>query len=575
MSIQRRLLAAFLVLLAAVVFPTALLLEHWLVDDVVGALRDGLHGTSAALASELERAVPSDMEAWAQSIGARAGARVTVIADDGSVLGDSDVAPSQLAAQENHAQRPEVKDALGGRPGASVRFSATLQQNMLYVALPVVAPPARVLRLALPLGRVNQTVARARWAVWISALCALALAVLIGGVVTRWLSRPIVGMTRAARRMSHGDFAVALPEPSDDELGDLVRALDTLRFEVASRIEELKDQSVRLRTILDGMSEGVALIQDGVIEVANPAFARLLAVEAAAIEGKTPLEAARVPGLADAIDAAARERRESEREVQAGARSLALHARPLGAADARQAVVVLLDLTELKRLERMRREFVANASHELRTPVAAIVGVAETLAAGAADDEAARAQFVDILLRHAQRLSRLTSDLLDIARLEGGHKPRVEAVPIDAAVDAVLATLAERAAAKQLSIERKVGAGLVVAAERPAVEQILTNLVDNAIKYTPEGGRITVRAEPRGANVQVAVDDTGPGIAAEHLPRLFERFYRVDTARSRELGGTGLGLSIVKHLVMANRGEIRVESEVGKGSRFLVSLPRA
>jgi two-component system phosphate regulon sensor histidine kinase PhoR len=249
-----------------------------------------------------------------------------------------------------------------------------------------------------------------------------------------------------------------------------------------------------------------------------------------------------------------------------------------------QAVVVVIDLTESKRLERLRRDFVANASHELRTPVAAIVGAAETLSAifansdgspGADDDPGARASFVDILLRHAHRLSRLTADLLDIARLEGGYKPRVEQVPVGSAFDAVLTTLKERAAEKKIALSAHAPGEVKLAAERAAVEQILTNLVDNAIKYTPEGGRVSVRAERAGAHVRLVVEDTGPGVAPEHHARLFERFYRVDNARSRELGGTGLGLAIVKHLALANGGDVRVESQPGKGSRFLVSLPSA
>jgi two-component system phosphate regulon sensor histidine kinase PhoR len=218
---------------------------------------------------------------------------------------------------------------------------------------------------------------------------------------------------------------------------------------------------------------------------------------------------------------------------------------------------------------------VANASHELPTPVAAIVGVAETLAAGAADDPAARRSFLDILTRHAQRLSRLTADLLDIARLEAGYKPRVETLQADAVVDTVLSTLRIKAADKEIALTSTVPADLAIAAERAAVEQILTNLVENAIKYTPAGGTVTVTAERRSNQVLLCVTDTGAGIPPDHHNRVFERFYRVDDARSRDMGGTGLGLAIVKHLALANRGDVRVESELGKGSKFIVTLPRA
>jgi two-component system, OmpR family, phosphate regulon sensor histidine kinase PhoR len=213
--------------------------------------------------------------------------------------------------------------------------------------------------------------------------------------------------------------------------------------------------------------------------------------------------------------------------------------------------------------------------HELRTPVAAIVGVAETLVGGAAEDPKARASFIDILLRHANRLSRLTSDLLDIARLEAGYRPRVEPVALAPLAQSVVTALGSRAAEKKLALEVAVPGELSVAGERPAVEQILTNLVDNAIKYTPEGGTVRISAEARDKTVQIVVADTGAGIPEEHLPRLFERFYRVDDARSREAGGTGLGLAIVKHLAMANGGDVKVESQLGRGTRFLVSLPRS
>jgi two-component system phosphate regulon sensor histidine kinase PhoR len=236
--------------------------------------------------------------------------------------------------------------------------------------------------------------------------------------------------------------------------------------------------------------------------------------------------------------------------------------------------VILVDLSEPRRLERLRRDFVANASHELRTPVAAILGAAETLTLGASEEPEARKSFIDIMLRHAQRLKRLTADLLDIARLEAGYRPHVEALALSTVAQQVVASLGERAQARKITLRAELGDERATA-ERAAVEQILTNLIENAIKYTPEGGRVDVSSAARGDTVELIIADTGPGIPAEHIPRLFERFYRVDDARSRELGGTGLGLSIVKHLVLAHGGDIRVESEVGRGSRFIVSLPRA
>lgn len=410
-------------------------------------------------------------------------------------------------------------------------------------------------------------------ALWVAALVALALSLLLGAGFSRWLSRPVLAMTAAARAMSRGDFDVHLPPPRDDELGDLVRALSTLGAQLAAHIPQLRAEGEKLRTILNGLPEGVALVQRGSITVANPAFGALIGTRQ--VEGRRPLEAARVPELAEAIQAALTSGHEVEREALVGGRAVHLQARPLGEPASQQVVVVLLDMTEARRLERLRRDLVANASHELRTPVAAIVAAAETLACGAAADPEARNTFINILLRHAQRLSRLTNDLLDLSRLEAGFRPRVETLPVHSAVQAVLNALEARAREKEIVLESQTRKDLAVSADRAAVEQILTNLVDNAIKYTPRGGRVRVSADAKDSRVVIGVEDTGPGIPEEHLPRLFERFYRVDEARSRELGGTGLGLAIVKHLVLAHGGEVAAQSQLGSGSRFLVWLPRA
>jgi two-component system phosphate regulon sensor histidine kinase PhoR len=570
--IEQRVLLALIGVVAAVLLPAMFLIERWVGADVREGVAAAVNREAVVLASELDRAPPADLPAWVASL--PADARVTVVDLDGRVLADSEVPREGLSQLENHKNRPEIARALNGQIGNEERRSSTLGRSLYYAAVPVGNPPRLVLRLAIPLDLVSKTVGRAQVAVWLAGLVALVLALFLGIVVARWLSRPILAMTRAARAMSHGQFDAVLPEPSDDELGDLLHALETLRTQLASRIEDLKQEGVKLRTILTGMAEGVALVQDGVITVANPSFGRLLNLPTD-VEGRGVRDATRLPAMGEVIDAAAVERKELAREVQVGGRSLLVSAHPLAGPTARQAVVVLIDMTEAKRLERLRRDFVANASHELRTPVAAIVGVADTLAAGAADDPDARKSFLDILVRHAQRLSRLTADLLDIARLEAGYKPRVERVPVDATVETVLSTLKGKAADKQIELGGKVPPDLHLAAERAAVEQILTNLVDNAIKYTPAGGRVLVTAERKEGQVQLAVEDTGPGIPREHHARLFERFYRVDDARSRDLGGTGLGLAIVKHLTLAHGGEVRVESEPGKGSRFLVSLPRS
>ncbi len=569
--IQRRLFAVLVTLVAASVVLAAVLQGRRIGDDVRANLEQSLTREARVLAAELERSMPTDLSQWAHAV--PADARVTLMARDGRVIADSSVPPDGLSAVENHASRPEMVAALQGKVGSDERRSATVGHEFLYVAVPAKAGEVAVVRLALPLEGVSQIQWRAQGAIWLAGVITLVIALGFAALIARWLTRSLMGMTKAARAMTHGEFDVALPNASDDELGDLVHALDTLRQQLAARIDELKSEGEKLRTILNGMGEGVALVQEGTILVANRAFCTFIGASREA-EGRTLLESARLPEVADVIEDVATRRKATEREMQIAGRTLLLSSQPIGKAGLSQVLVILVDLSEPRRLERVRRDFVANASHELRTPVAAILGAAETLAHGAADDPEARASFVDILLRHSQRLKRLTADLLDIARLEAGYKPQVEAIDAAPVVQAVIGSLQGRADEKKIALSTSVG-GERVSAERAAVEQVLTNLVENAIKYTPEGGRVSVSSAADAAVVKLTVEDTGPGIQAEHLPRLWERFYRVDDARSRELGGTGLGLSIVKHLVMANGGDVKVESTVGKGTRFIVSLPRA
>jgi two-component system, OmpR family, phosphate regulon sensor histidine kinase PhoR len=578
MRIQRRLTYLLLAVVAGAIVPVAMLVHRAVAADTRELLREGLAHRTALLAGELGRAPPPDLAAWVAQVHTAAAARVTVLGDRGAILADSDVPPAPAPLDNTSAPRalaPEVAAALAGRGGFDVRDDGS--GETLYVAAPVFhapeAPGAEIqaMRLGLSLERVRGVVADAHSAIFLAAVIAIAIALGIGSAAARWLGRPLLALTRVARAMSHEDFDARLPPPSDDELGDLVMTLDTLRGQLASHIDELRREGEKLRTILDGMTEGVALIQDGAITAANPAFRALLGL-GERIEGRPLLEITRLPELTDAVEDPAG----PERELRRRGRSLRVQAHRLGEAAAGQVVLVISDVTQARRTERLRRDFVANASHELRTPVAAIVGATETLRAGAADDPSARASFLDILDRHAQRLARLTTDLLDLARIEGGYQPRVESVPVAAAVEAVVAALDERARAKSITVEVRGAGELAVAAERAAVEQIVTNFVDNAIKYTPERGRVTVTVTARdGGRIEIAVEDTGPGIATEHLARIFERFYRVDNARSRELGGTGLGLAIVRHLALANGGDVSVQSTVGAGSRFAVSLPRA
>ena len=404
----------------------------------------------------------------------------------------------------------------------------------------------------------------------VGAAAALAIA------AERTVGQTLSTLRRAVQEIASGRTLVEADLPrggADDELDELAYALGNLSRRLGEQRRALTSDGDKLRTVLDGMSEGVALLTGGRVAFANPAFHRLLDARPD-VEGRTPLEVVRRQDLAEAIAMAGRGTAAEAKDIVApGGRVLQLRAEPLAAG---AAVVVLLDVTEARSLERMRREFVANASHELRTPVAAIAAVAETLISTPGMAAADRARFERILWTHAGRLGRLVSDLLDLSRAEASGRPRLEPVDLGDPLASALAAVRERADTKQLQVEVKVPPELPpLAADATALEQVLVNLLDNAVKYTEPGGRVEVRAAVDGGGkmVRIAVADTGPGIAAEHLPRLFERFYRVDPARSRELGGTGLGLAIVKHLVQAHGGDAEVTSTVGKGTTFQVTFP--
>jgi two-component system phosphate regulon sensor histidine kinase PhoR len=412
---------------------------------------------------------------------------------------------------------------------------------------------------------------------WIAALGAAlwmmnSLTARLGGAVTE--------LVDAARRMSEGDLNVRSRFAGDDDIASLGHALDRLAGGLATSLGRLRAERDLQGRILEAMQEGVVVVdRDGRIVLINPALRAMLLLGADAV-GKLLIETVRHAQLEDLLAAAREEESESTRlEIDVPGlkpRRLMLHAAPLSGDD-EGVLVVFVDVTDLRRLESLRREFVANASHELRTPIAAVRSATETLRHGALEDPTAAARFVDIIERNAQRLQSLLEDMLELSKLESNEfKLKRDRVDLGSVVPIVLALFRERAEKKSV----RLGSDLLrtpaaVEGDPRALEHVLSNLVDNAVKYCPAGTRVVVSASVAGDRIHLIVSDTGPGIAAEHVPRVFERFYRIDAGRSRDLGGTGLGLSIVKHMVEAMRGKVWVESEVGRGSTFTVSLPRA
>jgi two-component system phosphate regulon sensor histidine kinase PhoR len=512
---------------------------------------------------------------------------VTLIAADGQVLGDSERAGGELALLDNHIERPEVKTALGGKVGRDLRQSATLRAPLLYVAVPVQAGGRviGVLRLALPLAAVTASYATLHQVMLAGGAVALAVTLAIALFVAGRVTRPVVEMQSTARQMSQGNFLVRAPTRSTDEIGMLGRSLNVLAARLREKIEDLEQEQAKVTAILDGMVEGVIAV-DGHehIVLMNERARAIFNLGAVRAERKPFLEVIRNADLHEVFrqsrggDPGAVVRREVSLATPAG-RILQVHGVPLLLAGGEKGVVIVLhDITELRRLEQVRTEFVGNVSHELRTPLTAIHGYVETLLGGALEEPEHARKFLEIVHRQTERLGRLINDLTDLSNIELG-KASLHLAPtrLDEVVDSVLGVIAPRARAGGVTVRTEVPATLpLVKADHDRLAQILINLVDNAVKYTPDRGVVTVRgSEAPDKSVSVSVEDTGVGIPSADLPRITERFYRVDKARSRELGGTGLGLAIVKHLVLAHGGELHIESEMGRGTTVRFTLPIA
>lgn len=432
------------------------------------------------------------------------------------------------------------------------------------------------LRAELP-GQVSSAaVAAMRQMLLFGGLLGLLVSALMSTLAAHWLSGPVRALTETARAMVR-DGTVRTRVHSEDEVGELARALDELADGLTSSMQSLRNERDQLAAILDAMVEGVLVTDgDGAIVATNGALREMLLVRREVL-GQTPIEAIRNDDLHELIAEVARTGAAVSRELEVGGmkpRRVMVRVAPLGGGEG-GTVTVLSDVTELRRLESLRRDFVANVSHELRTPVAAVLAATETLQDGALGDPAMATEFVGIIARHSERLHRLVEDLLELSRIEARQlKLQLETVDVAGAAAHAVELFRLAAGKKRIQCGTSLGDDLpLVRVDRSALEHVLSNLIDNAIKYCPEGARVTVRAQRRGAQVRLSVEDNGAGIDARHLPRLFERFYRVDTGRSRALGGTGLGLAIVKHLVEAMGGEVSVESAVGKGTSFHVDLP--
>jgi two-component system, OmpR family, phosphate regulon sensor histidine kinase PhoR len=513
-------------------------------------------------ASRAARAPKEDYQQIAKEAGIQSDARVTIITSDGLVLADSEANPSEM---ENHRTRPEFIEALSGRVGTNVRHSHTLGIDFLYAAAPI---PGGAVRLAYPLKAIADLTHKIRYTLLTSSLLAALLAILIAAAASQTVSRRLNRILQFAQEVASGNLSVRLADDSGDEIGRVASALDLTARKLEASFQQLDDSRRELDSVLNSMQEAViAVSRDMRVQWSNQRLERMLPTGVR--RGQPVVESVRDPELLRVLQSAV----ESREVVSARATSITpgktfnITAAPMPAGG---AVAVMYDLTDIERVEKTRRDFIANVSHELRTPLTSIQGYAETLLD---TEKGTSAEFLEIIRKNAVRMTRLTEDLLVLARVESGeHKLKIAPmIPSELIQEA--AQYARERFGQSMAVECHSDALKTCSADRDAIFQVFTNLIDNAGKYASQGQRIELGSSDVEGGVQFYVRDFGPGIPSEHLGRLFERFYRVDKARSRDSGGTGLGLAIAKHIVLAHGGSILAESELHHGSTFLFTLP--
>ena len=496
-----------------------------------------------------------------------AGARTTIIDAQGKVLADSE---ADAASMENHAARPEFVAALKGETGTDTRRSRTVGVPFLYVAAPVAGG---AVRLAYPLSDVAAVLARVRHTLLLSSVLAFVVALVISGVAAHLTARRLHHIVQFADRIATGDLTARIDEESGDEIGQVATSLDKTARHLEESFAALQTSQRQLETLLNSMQDAVVAVSaDDRVQWANQAMDRLVPQHS---RKNAPLvETVRDPDFLTAVREASVARKVSTARAASilPGRAFDVTAAPMPGGG---AVAVLRDLTETERVEKTRRDFIANVSHELRTPLTSIQGYTETLLDSAPESNHNR-EFLDIIRKSALRMSRLTEDLLTLARVESGEQRfDIQSVAPSDLLQEAVQSFRELARAQNVELKVEDAAPAQVGADSEAIHQVFSNLVDNALKYAASGGRIILGARPIPKAVEFYVQDFGPGIPSEHLARLFERFYRVDKARSRESGGTGLGLAIAKHIVLAHGGAIRAQSELNHGSTFLFTLPLA
>jgi two-component system phosphate regulon sensor histidine kinase PhoR len=586
MTFRTRLFLSSLLTAAVTLFVAAALVSWSVRRNLDDRIERGLINEARLAAETLshrQAATPAELDAEADAIGRLVSARVTFISPDGTVVGDSELTPDELTTLENHAARPEIQQARREGIGIARRYSATLKTDMLYVAVEVhdlAAPGLSEIRLALPLTEIDEQLAAVRR----SALAAMAIG-LLAALVLAWgasalLSRRVRAIAEVARRYAAGDLSQPARDHGTDEIGTVARVLDDSVREISNRATQLDADRARMEAILGGMIEGVLVVNEhGRLQLVNRAARRMLNVQDPP-EGCHYLEIVRHPDIASQIGAALQGAVGDGLELTLSREAdtiFVARSAPVTHAGARGAVLVLHDITDLRKADQIRRDFVANVSHELRTPLTAVRGYVEALLDGVSDASEAR-RFLETIARHTFRMERLVRDLLRLARLDA-RQENLDRVPCDveSVFSSVVTELSAAIEARGQQIVMDIASdATTVDGDPPKLHDALRNLLENASNYAPEDSTIVMAAARRDGHVMLTVSDSGPGIPDADLPRVFERFYRVDKARSRgarDPGGTGLGLAIVKHLIELHGGNVKAANRAERGAIFTIELP--
>jgi len=560
-----KLLAAFVFVIAATTITIDFSVRRAWEASLRQEINRNLIQKTLLLAHRVEVEPTQSLQDIASQEAQAASARATIIDPTGKVLADSE---AQASTMENHAQRKEFVAALHGKVGSDERRSRTLGVPFLYVAAPI---SGGAVRFAYPLSELEATTQLVRHTLWFSSGLAFIVALVIAAITAQYSARRLRRIVGFAERIASGDLSARIAEGSSDEIGQVAAALDKTARKLEESFSALQTSQRQLETLLNSMQDAVIAVDaDGRVQWANRGMDRL-ALQRTRLHAPI-VETVRDPDFLTALSGATDTQRVTARRAASiiPGRTFDVTAAPMPGGG---AVAVLRDLTETERVEKTRRDFIANVSHELRTPLTSIQGYTETLLDSSPDSNHAR-EFLEIIRKNAARMSRLTEDLLTLARVESGEQPfDIQPVAPGELLEEAAQSFRDIARNQRVEIVVENSAPNPVKADREAIHQVFSNLIDNALKYG--GGQIVLGSLPGKHNVEFYVRDSGPGIGSEHLQRLFERFYRVDKARSRESGGTGLGLAIAKHIVLAHGGTIRAESELNHGSTFLFTLPVA